>query len=81
MINCNVGGVEDVICRVNEGVVVSGVMNRTWKGYKKEMYEIILLPTVLYVAETWGFGYEGKYNTGCDGYKALRQLQIRKKNT
>ena len=34
MINFNVGA-EDVIGRVNEGAVVSGVMNRTWKGYEK----------------------------------------------
>ena len=35
IISMNVGAVEDVIGRVNERAVVSGFMNRIWKGYEK----------------------------------------------
>ena len=49
------------ISSVTEGTRVSGAINKVWKGYEMRMiYEKILVPTVVFRGEKWGFGYEGK---------------------
>ena len=54
----NGGVVEDENGRWNEGAKVSGAMNRIWKvrsldlNAKRKMYERIVMPSVLYIAET-----------------------------
>ena len=54
----------DVLNRVNEGAKVAGAINRIWKvrslGIKKMMYESIVVPTVLYGADTWGLNASEK---------------------
>ena len=55
------GGVkEDVSMRVSEGMKTFGAMKRMWKGrsvtvgVKRDLYERIVVPTVMYGSESWG---------------------------
>ena len=75
------GGVsEDVISRVNEGAKVSGAMNRIWRvrslgvNVKRMMYERIVVPTVLYGAETWGLNVREKRRLNVMEMKCLRSI-------
>ena len=75
------GGVsEDVISRVNEGAKVSGAMNRIWRvrslgvNVKRMMYESIVVPTVLYGAETWGLNVREKRRLNVMEMKCLRSI-------
>ena len=76
----NGGAVEDVISRVNEGAKVSGAMSRLWKvrsvgvNVKKMMYERIVVPTVLYGAETWGLNVREKRRLDVMEMKCLRSM-------
>ena len=60
IIGKNEGLLEDVTGRVNEEGKVSGATNRLWKVrsqgvyLKRMMNERIVVPSVLYVIETWG---------------------------
>ena len=55
----NGGVLEYVLNRVNEGAKVSGALSKVWRvrslgiNVKRMMYERIVVPTVLYRAETW----------------------------
>ena len=54
----NGGVAEDLISRLNEGAKVLGAISRMWKvgsfgvNVKRMVYEIIVVPTVIYGAET-----------------------------
>ena len=55
----NGGVLEYVLNRVNEGAKVSGALSKVWRvrslgiNVKRMMYKRIVVPTVLYRAETW----------------------------
>merc|ERR1712237_20261 len=59
------GGVkEDVSMRVGEGMETFGAMKRVWSArsvtlnVKRELYERIVVPTVIYGSESWGMRVE-----------------------
>ena len=76
----NGGVTEDVKSRVNEGAKVSGAMNRIWKArslsinVKRMMYERIVVPTVLYGAETWSLNVREKKRLNVMEMKCLRNI-------
>ena len=70
----------DVIGRVNEGVKVSGAMNRLWKfmslgvNIKRMMHEKIVVPSVLYGADTLGLKEREQKRLNVMEIKCLRGI-------
>ena len=71
---------EDVMGRVNEGAKVSGALSRIWKvrsfgmNVKRMMYERIVVPTVVYGAETWCMNAREKKCLNVMEMKCLRRM-------
>ena len=78
IVSKNGGVVEDVIGKVNEGAKVSGAMSRIWKvgsfgiNVKRITYEKIVVPTVVYGAETWCLNAREKRRLNVIEMKCLR---------
>ena len=75
------GGVkEDVSMRVGEGMKTFGAMKRMWKSrslnveVKRELYERIVVPTVMYGSESWGIKVEERDKLDVAEMKCLRSM-------
>ena len=75
------GGVkEDVSMRVGEGMKTFGAMKNMWKSrslnveVKRELYERIVVPTVMYGSETWGMKVEERNKLDVAEMKCLRSM-------
>ena len=75
------GGVkEDVSMRVGEGMRTFGAMKRMWSGrsvslrVKRELYERIVVPTVMYGSESWGMKVEERNKLDVAEMKCLRSM-------
>ena len=75
------GGVkEDVSMRVGEGMRTFGAMKRMWNGrsvslrVKRELYERIVVPTVMYGSESWGMKVEERSKLDVAEMKCLRSM-------
>ena len=75
------GGVkEDVSMRVGEGTRTFGAMKRMWSGrsvtlrVKRELYERIVVPTVMYGSEAWGMKVEERDKLDVAEMKCLRSM-------
>ena len=73
------GGVkEDVSMRVGEGMKTFGAMKRMWSGrsvtvsVKRELYERIVVPTVMYGSESWGMKVKERDKLDVAEMKCLR---------
>jgi hypothetical protein len=66
--------------RINEGMKVIGALKKVWKGrqlnmrVKREMYERIVVPTVLYGHECWTMNAEMRRKLNVCEMKALRAI-------
>ena len=75
------GGVkEDVSMRVAEGMRTFGAMKRVWRGrsvtvgVKRELYERIVVPTVMYGSESWGMRVEERNKLDVAEMNCLRNM-------
>ena len=75
------GGVKgDVSMRVGEGMRTFGAMKRVWGGrsvtlgVKKELYERIVVPTVMYGSESWGMRVEERNKLDVAEMNCLRSM-------
>jgi len=75
------GGVkEDVSMRVGEGMKTFGAMKKMWKSrslsvdLKRELYERIVVPTVMYGSESWGMKVEERGKLDVAEMKCLRSM-------
>ena len=75
------GGVkEDVSMRVGEGMRTFGAMKRMWSGrsvtvrVKRELYERVVVPTVMYGSESWGMRVEERDKLDVAEMKCLRSM-------
>lgn len=70
----------EVVHRVNEGAKVLGAVNRVVKGrsvnldVKKCLYERVIVPTVLYGAETWGMREDERKKLNVFEMRCLRSM-------
>ena len=77
----NEGGVkEDVSMRVREGMKTFGAMKRVWSErsvsmrVKRELYERIVVPTVMYGSETWGMNVVERNKLDVAEMKCMRSM-------
>ena len=75
------GGVkEDVSMRIGQGMRTFGAMKRMWNGrsvslrVKRELYERIVVPTVMYGSESWGMKAEERNKLDVAEMKCLRNM-------
>ena len=75
------GGVkEDVSMRVGEGMKTFGAMKRVWSArsvtlnVKRELYERIVVPTVMYGSESWGMRVEERKRLDVAEMRCLRSM-------
>ena len=75
------GGVkEDVSMRVGEGMRAFGAMKRVWSGrsvnvrVKRELYERVVVPTIMYGSESWGLRVEEREKLDVAEMKCLRSM-------
>ena len=75
------GGVtEDVNMRVGEGLRTFGAMKKMWNSrsvsmnVKRELYERIVVPTVMYGSETWGMKLGDRKKLNVAEMKCLRSI-------
>ena len=75
------GGVkEDVSMRLGEGMRAFGAMKRVWSGrsvtvrVKRELYERVVVPTVMYGSESWGLKVEEREKLDVAEMKCLRSM-------
>ena len=75
------GGVkEDVSMRIGEGMKTFGAMKSMWScrsvslNVKKELYERIVVPTVMYGSETWGMRREERNKLDVSEMQCLRNM-------
>merc|ERR1712002_202066 len=75
------GGVkDDVSMRVSEGMKTFGAMRRVWSErsvnvrVKRELYERIVVPTVMYGSESWGMRVKERNKLDVAEMKCLRNM-------
>ena len=75
------GGVKgDVSMRVGEGTKAFGALKRVWRGrgvtlgVKRELYERIVVPTVMYGSESWGMRLEERNKLDVAEMNCLRNM-------
>merc|ERR1712121_55348 len=75
------GGVKGDVCmRIQEGVKAFGAMKKVWNernvtlGVKRELYERIVVPTVMYGSETWAMRAEEKNKLDVTEMNCLRSM-------
>ena len=72
--------VDEVVYRINEGQKVLGAVNRVFKSrnvglnVKKCVYERVIVPTVLYGAETWGLRESERKKLNVFQMRCLRSM-------
>ena len=72
--------VDEVVYRINEGQKVLGAVNRVFKSrnvglnVKKCVYERVIVPTVLYGAETWGLRESERKKLNVFEMRCLRSM-------
>ena len=70
----------DVSMRVHEGVKAFGAMARVWNersvsiGVKRDLYERIVVPTVMYGSESWGMRVEERNKLDVAEMNCLRSI-------
>ena len=75
------GGVKgDISMRVGEGTKAFGALKRVWRGrgvtlgVKRELYERIVVPTVMYGFESWGMRLEERNKLDVAEMNCLRNM-------